>query len=104
MTQACTRLAYLAAIVLTAAVAIGGCASQGHTDQSRRELPLEQRYPLETVQLRAQDLEPGMARADVFLLLGSPAQYRDNAWIYRGDGGTLTVRFRQDRYVEHELD
>lgn len=86
-------------------VGLAGCAtgSKGKAEGGR-EVPLEQRYDLETVKLRAAELKPGMPKSEVYLLLGAPAEYRGDTWVYRGgvDGSKeFVVRFRDDRYASH---
>lgn len=98
-----TTMALMLATGAGAGGVLVGCASGDAGSGVQREVPLEQRHSLEVVQLRAGDLRPGMSTAEVFLQLGSPAEYRGDTWIYRGGDQTLTVRFRDDRYVGHEM-
>lgn len=100
--MAMTQIAGLAALSL--ACVLTGCASgePRPTAAPRREVPLEQRYSLEEVESRAGELRQGMTRADVYMLLGSPAEYGDDAWVYRGglDGGReLRVTFKDGVYA-----
>ena len=92
-------------ILLLSVMAAAGCASGGkNTAETGREVPLEQRYSLDQVQIRAGELRQGMTKADVYMLLGSPAEYGDRAWVYRGgvDGGkAMRVMFENGRYAGH---
>lgn len=88
---------------LILAAGLFACApQQQQVTAPEREVPLQQRNNLSLVQLRAQDLRPGMTRADVYSLLGAPAEYGDGSWVYRGGGESLVVQFEDDRYTGHD--
>lgn len=95
-----TRMMALA--LATTAAMLAGCAGGTQTATAQRETPLEQAHSLEVVRLRAQDLTPGMTRTEVFLLLGSPAAYRGDTWVYRDGDTELVVAFDGDRYAGHQ--
>lgn len=92
-------------ILLLSVLAAAGCASdRQNVAETQREVPLAQRYSLDEVQVRAGELRPGMTKADVYMLLGSPTEYGDRAWVYRGgiDGGkAMRVEFQNGQYAGH---
>ena len=95
-----TRPAAAASLLIV--LGLVGCATDGPAAAPDREVPLAQRNDLALVSVRAADLRPGMSKAEVYALLGAPAEYGNGTWVYRGaDGGELVVRFDGDRYTGH---
>jgi hypothetical protein len=100
---------FAASVMVVGSMMLGsfGCGpdrQRADREAAAREVPIQQRYSLDMVRLRAEDLRPGMSRSEVYLLLGAPAEYGDRVWVYRGgvDGGQeLRVHFDGDRYVGH---
>lgn len=89
---------------------LGGCLCPApNLELSPREAeigaPGEQKYRLEYVLARTGKLRPGMAKYQVVIALGAPAQMHENEWIYLNDVGigcALKVTFVNDLYVKNE--
>ena len=69
-----------------------------------------QRHEFEEVTRRAEDLQNGMSKRDVLLLLGSPAETsdQDDVWVYLPErpavivpGRALRLEFEDGRLVDH---
>jgi outer membrane protein assembly factor BamE (lipoprotein component of BamABCDE complex) len=61
---------------------LSGCQTQGVETYTYAGKPANQRYELEEVERRLELLQPGMAKIDVLLNLGSPAIEEHDRWIY----------------------
>lgn len=70
----------------------------------------DQRFEFETVTHRAKDLEMGMTKMEVLLLLGSPAEesHAGDVWVYLPErpavlipGRALRLEFDDARLVDH---
>lgn len=84
-----------------------GCVSQ-NPDTGEAIPPEGQRFNLDEIKTRLPQLRSGMSRTQVLLILGSPAEQRDDAWIYRParsgifvPARALVVRFHDRLYTEH---
>jgi outer membrane protein assembly factor BamE (lipoprotein component of BamABCDE complex) len=80
MNRASTILSILALALLISLPT--GCRSEGVEIHSYEGKPREQKYDLDEVKRRAKDLQPGMAKLDVLLRLGSPAIRENTRWVY----------------------
>ncbi len=99
----------LAAIILPATLLLlSACAS---IDPATGEPvpPQGQRYTLEEVESRLGRLRPGLSKTEALLILGSPAEETEDAWIYRPSRSgvfvpakALVIRFQDRQYVEHD--
>lgn len=85
-----------------------GCASDGSLASDQSDIEYQQKYDMEYVRDHAEELQPGMSKAEVLILLGSPAEQQPAKWIYRPKRSALivpaealVVRFDQGRYVSH---
>ncbi len=90
-------------------LAIAGCASDSVQLKSYEGAPPNQKYEIGEVISRARQLEPGMAKLDVLLRLGSPAERHGDHWLYLpSDPGVLipqqalVVKFERGRYLLHK--
>ena len=87
-------------------IALLGCQAEqpAMSEGIEREIPQQQAMSLTAVKILANDLSPGMTRAEVLTLLGAPAEYRGDVWVYRSREGDeqLLLRFDNDRYVGRE--
>lgn len=88
-----------------------GCATDGSITNEQGDLEYQQKYDMEYVQEHAAELQPGMSKAEVLILLGSPAEQQPAKWIYRPKRSALivpaealVVRFDQGRYVSHRTE
>jgi hypothetical protein len=86
----------------------GGCSADANPPLSEPTPTAYQKYPLDEVQKRAKELEPGMPRVQVLLLLGSPAEKQPHQWIYRDSReglllptSSLVVEFENGKYTRH---
>lgn len=70
----------------------------------------DQRYDFETVSQHAKDLEEGMRKYEVLMLLGSPAETNDagNVWVYLPErpgvlipARALKLEFENERLTHH---
>lgn len=101
------RVRMLAFASLLGLAPLAGCATQDGRTAGAREVEFQQRYHIDIVRARAVDLRPGMSKAEVYVLLGAPAEYRGDTWVYRSAPGsegkdeTFQVRFNKDGYIGH---
>jgi outer membrane protein assembly factor BamE (lipoprotein component of BamABCDE complex) len=75
------RSAFLCGCVVLLST-MAGCQTQGVETQTYAGKPANQRYDLTEVEKRLDQLQPGMGKIDVLLLLGSPAIEEPDRWIY----------------------
>lgn len=106
---------FLISFVMIAMLACGalplGCATDEATTTGQAEAEYQQKYDMEYVRDHASELQPGMSKAEVLILLGSPAEQQPAKWIYRPKRSALivpaealVVRFEQGRYVSHRTE
>ncbi len=89
---------------------VGGCICPApNHDLSAREAELgapgEQKFRLEYVLAHAHRLRPGMAKFQVAITLGAPAEMNGDEWVYLNDVGigcALKVYFRNNVYQRSE--
>jgi hypothetical protein len=97
---------HLAALFLV--LLLAGCATESVEMVAYEGPPPGQKYTMDEVLGRAEELEPGMSKLDVMMTLGSPAETRGDVWVYLpNEPGivlpewALEVEFERGRYVEH---
>ena len=100
----------LAALCLVLMIGSSACGA-GPKRFDPRDAAQSQQYYFEVLRVRTGELQEGMTKVDVLLLLGTPAKYKDHAWIYlpahidaAESAEALTVRFKGDHYVEHHYE
>lgn len=110
MSRAPARLlaALLAAPLLIAPAGFSGCATKPADANTYDGPPPNQKYTLDEVKKRARQLQVGMDRIDVAILLGSPAEIGPTTWRYLPSRPgfllpteILEVEFSGRRYVSH---
>jgi len=90
---------------LLVACLLSGCAAT----QPDADAVVNQKYDLPVVRKRIKQLEPGMSKFQVMGIIGSPAEYRGETWVYlpreRGaavvPAAAVHVKFEHGRYVSH---
>lgn len=95
-------------IVVAACLWFIGCVSQDPATGDPAP-PEGQRYTLKEIEDRLDRLRPGLSRTEVLLILGSPADRTEDAWVYRParsgifvPARALVVRFESRRYVGYD--
>lgn len=87
-----------------------GCESTEEVTTGEAQAESSQKYDYTYVKEQAGRLEPGMSKAEVLIVLGSPAVRDPARWVYRPKRSGLivpaeamVVRFEQGRYVSHSF-
>lgn len=104
-------LELILALVIAAFVSgVCGCAVDEASTTDAGAI-YQQKYDMEYVRGQLDRLQPGMGKAEVVILLGSPAEEQASKWIYRPNRSALivpaealVVRFEQGRYVSHRFE
>lgn len=98
----------VAVLVSLAAV---GCAADEALTADQAQATASQKYDFEYVKRQSSQLEPGMSKAEVLILLGSPAQREAAKWVYLPTRSGLlvpaeamVVRFIEGRYDSHRFE
>ncbi|MFW5682912.1 MAG: hypothetical protein ACOC1G_07900 [Phycisphaeraceae bacterium] len=101
----CSSLAALG----IACASLAGCVTEQRSAEPYAKAAVNQKYAMDEVRDRLDQLEPGMSKPAVLMQLGSPAIQRETYWEYRPErSGTVLpaaavrVHFENDRYTGHE--
>jgi hypothetical protein len=69
-----------------------------------------QKYTYDEVKGKLPQLQKGMAKAQVMIILGSPAQSYEDLWVYLPDrpafyvpGEGVVIEFENGRYTKHRF-
>ena len=88
-----------------------GCTGDQAVTAEQAQATASQKYDFEYVKRQAKQLEAGLSKAEVLILLGSPAQREAARWIYLPSRSGLivpaeamVVRFVGGRYDSHSFE
>ena len=71
----------VAVLVLSLGV-VSGCAVDAALTTEQAEVAASQKYDYDYVKRQSRQLTPGLSKAEVMILLGSPAQQEAARWVY----------------------
>ncbi len=88
-----------------------GCTGDQALTAEQARATASQKYDYDYVKRQAKQLQPGLSKAEVLILLGSPAQREAARWIYLPKRSglivpaeALVVRFLNGRYDSHATE